>query len=276
MTPEQKQSFTSLELTGAVDDLPSLLEGFTSLVNLDLSGAQIQHVALNENSPVEYISLRNNSHVKTLEVNDNDALEILDFTGSSVETIDTDSCSKLKSLIVRDCTQLRSLSCVGNALTVLDLDPEEENLPNLQLLSCDNQFQEGATFTNEMNFSDFTYEPYTNSEASSSGYDDEDDYEAGISWSFSKVQNLKAFDSSGKAIDAKYDKTTGTMTFAETPAKITYDYNTGFKNILMDVTVSSASSSKSLNSSSSGCNGGLGFMSVFALAGLSALLRKKS
>ncbi|MBQ9595294.1 MAG: SYNERG-CTERM sorting domain-containing protein, partial [Synergistaceae bacterium] len=153
------------------------------------------------------------------------------------------------------------------------LDPEEENLPNLQLLSCDNQFQEGATFTDEMNFSDFTYEPYTSSEVSSSGYDDD---EAGISWSFSKVQNLKAFDSSGKAIDAKYDKTTGTMTFAETPAKITYDYNTGFKNILMDVTVSSASSSKSLNSSSSGCNAGFGFMAVFALAGLSALLRKKS
>ncbi|MBQ7733421.1 MAG: hypothetical protein IJT58_05335, partial [Synergistaceae bacterium] len=277
MTPEQKQAFTTLELTGVIDDLPSLLEGFTNLENLDLSGAQIQHVALNENSSVKYISLRNNPYVKSLEINGNDTLEIIDFTGSSIETIDTDGCSKLKSIVVSDCTQLSSLSCVANALTVLDLDPEAENLPSLQLLSCDEQLQRDATLLEEMSFSDFTYEPFTLSEASSSGYDDDDDDEAEISWSFSNVQNLKAFDSSGKEIGAEYDSSTGKMTFAEAPYKIMYNYNTGFKNILMDVTISSESSS-TLRSSSSGCNSGLGLTALFVLAGFvfgSALFTRK-
>ena len=49
--------------------------------------------------------------------------------------------------------------------------------------------------------------------------------------------NLRAWDSSGNEITARYDIDTGNASFGGVPAKIAYDYITGFNGVNMDVTV---------------------------------------
>ena len=49
--------------------------------------------------------------------------------------------------------------------------------------------------------------------------------------------NFRAFDSSGREISSEYDKETGIASFSEEPARITYDYITGFRDVYMDVTI---------------------------------------
>lgn len=70
---------------------------------------------------------------------------------------------------------------------------------------------------------------------------------------------------------------TGTASFAAAPSMITYDYDTGFDGILMDVTVYAAEVGREdadvADSGSVGCNA---FRGIAAMsAGLLLLLRKR-
>ena len=91
------------------------------------------------------------------------------------------------------------------------------------------------------------------------------------------VKNLKAFDKSGNDIAADFDSETGTALFSEAPAKITYDYDTGFNSVMMDVTIyfteSSTDEAGSAGTSGGGCNSAFGIMTISA--GLIMLLRKR-
>ena len=76
---------------------------------------------------------------------------------------------------------------------------------------------------------------------------------------------MKAYDESGKEISYNFNQETGEIEFNSTPATITYNYVTGFENVLMDVKASSNENDDENENSyeSDGCNFGF---SVVALA----------
>ena len=66
------------------------------------------------------------------------------------------------------------------------------------------------------------------------------------------VKNLRAVDALGDEISFEYDEMTGEINFASVPAKFMYDYDTGFENILMDVTVFVSENAKPVNANNLG------------------------
>ena len=90
------------------------------------------------------------------------------------------------------------------------------------------------------------------------------------------ITNIKAWDADGQELDVEYDDETGTAAFSRIPAKMTYDYITGFEDVLMDVTVFAAEykDSDPGNPSCGGCNSGFAF-SVSGMALALLLLRRK-
>ena len=213
-------------------------------------------------------ALKASEEGKTVEVNDNTELESINLAGSSIETLDTDGCENLQELNVAGCANLKSLSCSKNSLVALDL----EECPILEEAEVSGQTRTGVTLSTSMNFSDLL-----NSSVFSSGIYDSEFMAA---FSAGKVRNLKASDSSGNEISTEYDNTTGTMKFASVPASFSYDYMTGYKDVSMDVKVSSTSSegeenNEKLGASGGGCNGYFGSCALLALACLSFLKQKR-
>ena len=102
---------------------------------------------------------------------------------------------------------------------------------------------------------------------------------------YDNIKNLKAFDASGNEIAAEIDSATGTMHFASAPYKVTYDYDTGFNSVMMDVTAyadeyddpsGSGDSDTPVSGSvgsSGGCNADFGMTAMFAV--LFMLLKKR-
>ena len=143
--------------------------------------------------------------------------------------------------------------------------------PILQELSCSNQ-------------SVNNWEPSKNFTVSSINKINKSDSDS------AKIINLKAWDSSGNSIAAQYNSATSEFVFDKTPAKFSYDYVTGFENILMDVTVYSDSSAYNDDeqnetesesefsqngggSGGGGCNSGLNILCLVLC--LAALNRKR-
>ena len=86
------------------------------------------------------------------------------------------------------------------------------------------------------------------------------------------VKNLKAYDEAGNEITVEYDPATGEAKLSATPSKITYDYDTGFEGVLMDVEVTASGDTyepHGVGASGSGCTSGLG---IGAFATLMMLL----
>ncbi|MBR6901977.1 MAG: hypothetical protein IKN30_07980, partial [Synergistaceae bacterium] len=87
----------------------------------------------------------------------------------------------------------------------------------------------------------------------------------------SNVENLKAYNKSGDIIPVIASDDNGNITFASAPDIMTYDYNIGFNNTSMDVTVyaSNGNSNNTLSGSGGGCslirNEGLGIRNVLIL-----------
>ena len=86
------------------------------------------------------------------------------------------------------------------------------------------------------------------------------------------ITNLMAWDADGNELTVIHDQETGSAKFSASPAKIAYDYITGFEDVKMDVTVFSSvagdnhtGDNNSNGSSPGGCDVGTIF-SVTTLA----------
>ena len=105
------------------------------------------------------------------------------------------------------------------------------------------------------------------------------------SYSYKSITGLKAFDETGRRINAEIDSG-GNVSFSEAPAKITYYYDTGFNSILMDVTVETVAEEEkekeeeSRRYGSGGCNSvrseGLGVRSVLMFIAIFYYLPEKN
>ncbi|MBQ6002056.1 MAG: hypothetical protein IJL18_04305, partial [Synergistaceae bacterium] len=247
MTAEQKAAVKVLKVDAGITSLEGL-EEFTNLERLDLTEAL----------SLETVDLRGNSSVKSVDVSGNTALKSLTLTGSKVETLDASGCESLVEVNVAGCESLKSLNVKNTPITSLNaegckglevLDCSECRLETLNLSGCEslnvldchdnrlnkldaytfakldelicyNQNIAGVKVGREFSFLEF----FGNVSAS-----DNEANDSGVE----NVINIRAWDSSGNEITAKYDIDTGIAIFGGVPAKIAYDYITGFNGVNM-------------------------------------------
>ena len=272
MTPAQKAAVKVLKVDASITSLEGL-EEFTNLERLDLKEAQ----------SLESVNLSGNSSVKSVDIAGNMAVKTLTLTGSSVETLDASGCESLAEVNIAGCESLKTLNVSNTAITRLNA----EGCTRLEVLDCSHCQLEDLSLTGceSLNVIDCSYNDLHRLDVymllrldvlrcehqivygpnigrvldmaqyfegiSASG---NESYDSGIE----NVINLRAFDSSGREISSDYDKDTGIASFSEEPARITYDYITGFESVNMDVTINPAEKSgggeNGVPNERSGCN----------------------
>lgn len=272
MTPAQKAAVKVLKVDASITSLEGL-EEFTNLERLDLKEAL----------SLETVNLSGNSSVKSVDIAGNMAVKTLTLTGSSVETLDASGCESLAEVNVAGCESLRDLNVSNTPITSLNA----EGCMSLEVLDCSHCKLADLTLTGceSLNVLDCSYNDLHRLDVymllrldvlrcehqivygpnigrvldmaqyfegiSASG---NESYDSGVE----NVINLRAFDSSGREISSEYDKDTGIASFSEEPARITYDYITGFEDVNMDVTINPAEKSGGgeygVPNERSGCN----------------------
>lgn len=272
MTPAQKAAVKVLKVDASITSLEGL-EEFTNLERLDLKEAQ----------SLESVNLSGNSSVKSVDIAGNMTVKTLTLTGSSVETLDASGCESLAEVNVAGCESLKTLNVSNTAITRLNA----EGCTRLEVLDCSHCQLEDLSLTGceSLNVLDCSYNDLHRLDVymlqrldvlrcehqivygpNIGRVLDMAQYFEGISASGNKsydsgienVINLRAFDSSGREISSDYDKDTGIASFSEEPARITYDYITGFEDVNMDVTINPAEKSGGgeygVPNERSGCN----------------------
>lgn len=285
---------TDVALTGEIDDLSQVLknlESVTTVKTLDLSKVEkLTDVKLDENSKIENLILTGNGSVKTVTIPGNTALKNLDISESKVTTVDIKGCTNIESvnmnncelleyldvsettitslnavncknlktlkcssckiteLNIQDCEQLESLDCSNNCLTKFYAGA----FGNLNDLKCENQNVYGLKKTTHLNILDILFGRTINISAAN---DDEVN-------ELANIKDIKAFDNNGNEIIVTYHNETGDVTFVSEPAQMKYNYITGFKDILMDVTVGMSNNQEEaeLDKSGGGCSVNIGLI----------------
>ena len=237
--PENVKDLSGL---GDIDGLPTLdfsKNGIITEVNLD-DNDSVENLILSSYSGVKILNVSKscvkrieaeNSKLEELNIAGSPYIEYINICGTNVELLNVEKCIKLRVLKCSDseigsinltgCVSLRDFECDGNRLARLDL--EEFNFAEF---SCFNQEALGWNFSRNMNFDDFI----GNSLTSSSNYEVQASY-------IEKISNVQGYDAGGNRIPTEYDSETGKILFPSIPSKITYEYNTGFEDEIMDVTV---------------------------------------
>ena len=236
MTSEEKQSITKLEVNSEVQSL----EWLSELENLE-------ELTLNENASTEELDISGSTSIKEININKAN-VKTLNLAGcENLESLDCSS-SGIESINLDGCTSLKVVNISNNSLMKFDAG----TLGSLQELICDSQVVYVESIGKV-----FALWKYLNASSFMSS-------ESGVE----NVKNLKAFDKSGNEIAADFES--GTASFSESPAKITYDYDTGFNGVMMDVTIYAAGEPDnqdvvSVGSSGGGCNSAFGMMmNIFA------------
>ena len=294
---------TEISLTGDVENLSETierLETLTDVKTLDLSQVTGVSELKLENTQLESITLEGNQSITTVEITDNETLTTLNLAGSNVEIVDAKGCENLEEVNLEGCENLEYLDVSGTAITELNVQ-DCTNLVTLNCASCDiedlkidgceklsaldcsnnsllmlnaSEFRnlgslkcshQSATkpLAKLMNFIDLLF---GRGRFGVSAANEDSSY-------LENVKNLKAYDEDGNELDVNLDTETGEVNFSGDPARISYDYDTGFENTLMDVNVFASEitpepetlDKQNFISGSSGCDSGFGFIAVMAL-----------
>ena len=297
--------------------LPNLeaidLTSATSLTEVNLKGnTSIKEVTITGNSNVKTLDLTDCS-VETLDATGCDELTEVNIAGNTnIQTLSLDECpniegfnaegcenltnlslsnkgsegrrGKLSSLNLTGCKNLKELAFKGNMMKRFHVT--DFSLNSLETLSAGDQAVGNVKLSKRFSFIDFFLNLLFNSNVSVS-----------ISNSHSKltaveviiatasgdknVKSVTAYDNSGVEIDGDYDSETGEAVFISTPARIEYDYDTGFDSEeSMDVAISGESvedeSDMTLDNpgGSGGCNSSFASGALLALLGF-VIARKK-
>ncbi|MBQ6772989.1 MAG: putative Ig domain-containing protein [Synergistaceae bacterium] len=296
--------------------LPNLeaidLTSATSLTEVDLRGnTSIKEVTIAGNSSVTTLDLRN-SAVETLDATGCDELTEVNIAGNTnIQTLSLDECpnieefnaegcenltdlslsnkgsegrrGKLSSLELRGCRNLKNLGFKGNMMKRFHV--RDFSLNSLETLSAGDQAVGNVTLSRRFSFIDFFRNLLFNSNVSISESESESDSELtelelkiSAESGDSNVKSVTAYDEGDNKISSSYDPETGEAVFSSTPARIEYDYDTGFDSEeSMDVAISGEgledNGDMTLNNSSSGgCNSS--FASGALLAFLGFILAK--
>ena len=234
------------------------ISGNTSLKALNLKGCKIANIDASNCQELESVDVSGNTSIVTLNVS-RTKIKLLDVSKcSSLTTLDCSNGGRLRKLNIEGCNALKIVKCSHNSLLIFDIPAE---ITSLTSVDCAGQSLNDWTPALSFNFDDFvqSYDIVSSTDNTVSA--------ANIvkASEFTKVKNLKAYDSNNNEITVTTDDN-GNITFASMPDRMTYDYDIGFNNQVMDVTVNSANSSYTIGNSGSGCNMNLGALSLMLIA----------
>ena len=291
ITDEEKQSVTTLKVTGKITDY-SVLNEFEKLENLDLTKTEelntvdlsgiaktVKSVDVGKNTSLKTLKISGNVNITNINVKECENLESIDIEGcEGLETLDV-SATKLKSLNaagcknlkiidcsscriealnIADCVNLISFDCSYNQLLRLDIDKNKYS--NLGSLNCRHQSTNNWKSSKSMNMREFL-----------NGDKKFFVSESGNEFMDLNVTNLVAYDDNGEVI--KYERSNeGEIIFDSLPDKITYDYSTGFEDVKMDVEIFAGgydnTDEAELSNAGAGCavgNSGIVFLIIMML-----------
>ncbi|MBQ6737471.1 MAG: leucine-rich repeat domain-containing protein, partial [Synergistaceae bacterium] len=274
INPEEFKQLTTIQISK---------EALIENSNVDLSGlpSTVKTFIISENSSVKSLSVKNNSLTK-VEAEKCVALESVDISGNTtIETINIKGSGSVTVFKANDCTNLKYIDCsecnlsdfdINNSVNLVSVDCSHNRLLTLDLpegtftklgsLNCISQELGNWRSTVKLNFDTFVKSPDLSVDVTISASEIN-----GIKTSdLSKVTNLTAYDANGNLISYSFDND-GNITFDSKPDKFMYNYNTGFKNQIMDVTVYAADENSMTDSGSGcgGCNSAFGMLSLSAL-----------
>ena len=232
-------SLTEVNLNGNPSLKEVNLSGNSSVTTLNLVDSQVEIVNAEGCNSLEEVNIEGNKTIKELRVSETNISSLNAKNCENLEILECSS-SKISSLNLEGCVKLRTLNFAGNAMRRFNA----EGFARLETLICAGQQEKIQTFGHVFNLFSFIIS------AQVSGFSNSATDE-------NKVLNVKGYDSSGKEISSQYTSETGEVTFTQIPAKVTYDYDTGFENLLMDVAISAESETSSMSntrSSSGGCD----------------------
>ena len=282
-----------------VKNLPQLtklvVKDCSTLENVDLSGSKLTEVTMSDCDSLTSLDLRGSEELISLDVH-NGSLGMLNAGGCIKLTWLNCASNDLEALALDDCTELSWLNCASNDLNALNLDDctslswlncSYNHLPALNMglfrllrgLLCNGQTLFGLI--NEPSAGKYVLFIGVFLDEGSVRVAADTTTEVDLA----KVRNVKAYDESGVEITGvTYDSETGTVTFPREPAKVTYDYPTGYSEngneVLMDVTLTGGSepdydAPTSDKGSGGGCDAGLGLAGLLAIMPLLPRRRKK-
>lgn len=242
------QTLTTLNLAGSKVKTVNV-EGCSNLTMLNVEGAENLMVLNVKATKLTTLNVRNCAQLEVLEAKGSEYLEALDLEGcvrlqyldvsetaitelnvSGLVQLGTLYCAscRLEKLETEGCEKLQDVDCRNNRLTMLDAS----KFVNLGSLECSNQHVQNKPLSRLMNFLDFLF---GRGRFSASAENADEDYAL-------KVKNLRAYDEAGAEISVEYDPATGEAVFSATPLRLTYDYVTGFEDVMMDVEVTASES----------------------------------
>ena len=251
-----------------VADLIEKIENVTELKTLDLSNVTgLTEILLPEDTKLQELNVKNSSTLIKIDVS-NSPLTKLNTNGCvNLEILNCSSCGIIE-LEINGCSKLSELDCSYNSLTRLNLSGFEK----LDVLKCEHQSINGVKIGENFNFIDFLFridsEIFSTAENSLS--------------ELNYIKDLQALNENGVPISFNLDENNGEISFSETPAVIKYNYQTNFKNILMDVNVAAAEfqdgkkfENTDNSNGSTGCCSSWGGVTFFALLRFLRLSRQK-
>ena len=251
------------------------LSSNTALTSLEFSDNQLTALDLSKNTALTYLNC-SYSQLTALDVSNNTALTELHCDSDDLTVLDVSSNTALKylycdnnqltALDVSSNTALLDLVCHENQLTALDVSNNTALLDltcrwnqltaidvshntALTSLNCaDNQLTtldvNNNTALTDLLCSSQTVSPLTIASTGNSSYPYQLNFSAYMSSDkFANVSGVQGIDSEGSIIGTTYSD--GIAQFTDRPAKVTYNYATGYSSQNMDVTISDSSGSSS-------------------------------
>ena len=293
---------TKMDLAKASSPNIESLEGiqyFTALTELECQNLKLTSLDMSQNLLLETLLCYNNN-IQFLNISGNTNLSLLNCGKNSLEALDVSNNTKLESLYCQENkltslnttknTELINLYCSNNRLRELDISKNQE-LKFLQIQK--NRF---TTFDATVR-PDLTSITCNGQEVSIETLS-EDEY--GFQLAFSvlslrremfppnspvMVRDIQAFDSAGKSIDVEARVDNEIFYFDVRPSTLKYNYNVGYDDPLMDVTVKFGKNDDDDDNPTpvtggtgggggGGCDSGFGFMGLIFVSAIAFRKRK--
>ena len=218
------------------------VERAENLTALNVKETAITELNANDCTRLEMVDAKGCENLSEVNLEGCESLEYLDVSETAITELDVRDCVNLGTLYcascdiedlnLEGCENLETLDCSNNGLLMLNAS----GLKNLRYLECRHQ-RAIKPLSRLMNFIDFLFGRGSfGASAADEGADGD------LTSYLANVKNLKAYDEAGEEITTEYDPATGEARFSATPYKITYDYDTGFENTMMDVEISASAS----------------------------------
>ena len=256
------------------------VEGAENLTSLNVKETKITTLNVKDCANIKMVDAKGCENLEEVELEGCESLEYLDVSETAITELNVHACVNLGTLYcfscdlsdinLEGCERLETVDCSYNSLLMINAS----GLTDLHSLECRHQRVYDKPLARLMNFLDLLW---GQGAFSSSAANENNGAEI-----LSNVENLKAYDATGQELSVEFDRESGEVMFSGEPAKVGYDYATGFNGVMMDVEVYPSDnqqdnpSSIALGPSGGGCTYGSEMGVLGVLLFLMSLPRKKA